>query len=178
MSPIPTPRFQQIYDCLFTLPKVKLPTFEGTNARAWVSKTEPYFLVHHTPTDQKLKLSQICMDGSALRTTLVYQGECCPWWRVFCRIKSTGIVSLPISSNVWLSDCRSLISLFTLANSRRGFHQFASTLAGDKRVPNSFSHYLSFSMIFLLPNTPIPVIHTNSYFYLKKALRNNVFDTK
>ncbi|KAL4588274.1 hypothetical protein LXL04_001157 [Taraxacum kok-saghyz] len=30
------------------------------------SKAELYFQVHKTPTDQKLKLSQMCMDGSAL----------------------------------------------------------------------------------------------------------------
>ncbi|KAL4578161.1 hypothetical protein LXL04_014280 [Taraxacum kok-saghyz] len=64
--PIPKPKQPPSDDSLFSLPKVKLPTFEGTDARAWVSKAELYFQVHKTPTDQKLKLSQMCMDGSAL----------------------------------------------------------------------------------------------------------------
>ena len=61
-----SPRFQKTDECLFSLPKVKLPTFEGTDARAWVNKAELYFQVHKTPTDQKLNLSQMCMDDSAL----------------------------------------------------------------------------------------------------------------
>ncbi|KAJ9548687.1 hypothetical protein OSB04_021230, partial [Centaurea solstitialis] len=51
---------------LFSMPKVKLPLFEGIDPRGWIIKAELYFQVHQTPPPQKLKLTQMCMDGSAL----------------------------------------------------------------------------------------------------------------
>lgn len=57
---------QKIDESLFSLPKVKLPTCNGIDARGWVSKDELYFQVHKTPTNQKLGLSQMCMDESVL----------------------------------------------------------------------------------------------------------------
>lgn len=50
---------------LFSMPKVKLPLFEGVDPRGWITKAELYFQVHQTPS-QKLKFTQMCMDGSAL----------------------------------------------------------------------------------------------------------------
>ncbi|KAL4562417.1 hypothetical protein LXL04_034620 [Taraxacum kok-saghyz] len=68
-------------DSLFSLPKVKLPPFDGTDARGWISKAELYFQVHKTPPDQKLSLSQMCMEGSALHwyTNLLIRHPATSW---------------------------------------------------------------------------------------------------
>lgn len=51
---------------LFSLPKVKLPLFEGTDPRGWITKAELYFEVNRTPVTTKMYLAQMCMDGIAL----------------------------------------------------------------------------------------------------------------
>ncbi|KAL4558063.1 hypothetical protein LXL04_036259 [Taraxacum kok-saghyz] len=51
---------------LFSLPKVKLPQFEGTDPRGWLTKAELYFMVNQIPATQKLHLAQMCLDGVAL----------------------------------------------------------------------------------------------------------------
>ncbi|GJV82367.1 retrotransposon gag protein [Tanacetum coccineum] len=58
--------FSESRESLFSLPKVKLPIFEGIDPRGWITKAELYYQVHKTPLDQKLNLVQMCMDGPAL----------------------------------------------------------------------------------------------------------------
>ncbi|KAL4565386.1 hypothetical protein LXL04_029478 [Taraxacum kok-saghyz] len=65
-DPPPPPPPPPDDETLFSLPKVKLPLFEGSDTRGWITKAELYFKVHNTPSSQKLYLSQMCMDGSAL----------------------------------------------------------------------------------------------------------------
>nr|GEU76829.1 retrotransposon-related protein [Tanacetum cinerariifolium] len=58
--------FSKSRESLFSLPKVKLPIFEGIDPRGWITKAELYYQVHKTPLDQKLNLVEMCMDGPAL----------------------------------------------------------------------------------------------------------------
>lgn len=60
------PPIPLVDETLFSLPKVKLPFFDGSDTRGWVTKAELYFKVHHTPLSQQLYLAQMCMDGQAL----------------------------------------------------------------------------------------------------------------
>ncbi|KAL4587886.1 hypothetical protein LXL04_000762 [Taraxacum kok-saghyz] len=64
--PPPPPPPPPVDETLFSLPKVKLPLFDGSDTRGWVTKADLYFKVHNTPPSQMLYLSQMCMDGSAL----------------------------------------------------------------------------------------------------------------
>lgn len=51
---------------LFSMPRVKLPPFDGNDPRGWISKAELYYKVHQTPQSHKMKLALMCMDGVAL----------------------------------------------------------------------------------------------------------------
>lgn len=68
----PGPKFKPIirdnhFDTtLFSLPKVKLPPFEGIDPRGWLTKAELYFQVNQIPVTHKLRLAQTCMEGIAL----------------------------------------------------------------------------------------------------------------
>ncbi|GJX95417.1 retrotransposon-related protein, partial [Tanacetum coccineum] len=57
--------FSESRESLFSLPKVKLPIFEGI-VQEGVHLAVLYYQVHKTPLDQKLNLVQMCMDGPAL----------------------------------------------------------------------------------------------------------------
>lgn len=71
-------------DSLFSLPKVKLPVFDGTDPRGWITKAELYFSIHQTTEPNKLKLSQMCMEGTTLNwfTTLFFK-HCQTTWNDF-----------------------------------------------------------------------------------------------
>lgn len=43
------------------LPKMDLPSFDGTYVQEWLARAEEYFLVHETPVAKKLKLIMIVM---------------------------------------------------------------------------------------------------------------------
>ncbi|KAL4588404.1 hypothetical protein LXL04_001290 [Taraxacum kok-saghyz] len=66
---------------LFSLPKVKLPQFDGTDPRGWITKAELYFQVNKIPLTQKLHLAQMCMDGIALNwyTNLLIKHPSTTW---------------------------------------------------------------------------------------------------
>ncbi|KAL4557540.1 hypothetical protein LXL04_035721 [Taraxacum kok-saghyz] len=76
-NPIPPPSS----DSLFSLPKVKIPVFDGADPRGWITKAELYFTVHKTLDSNKLKLSQMCMEGTALNwfTTLLFKHPLSTW---------------------------------------------------------------------------------------------------
>ncbi|KAL4589487.1 hypothetical protein LXL04_002394 [Taraxacum kok-saghyz] len=60
----PAPRSPPYDDTLFSLPKVKLPVFDGADPRGWITKAELYFSVHQTLDSNKLRLTQMCIEGS------------------------------------------------------------------------------------------------------------------
>lgn len=63
----PSPIREHHFDTsLFSLPKVKLPPFDGVDPRGWITKAELFFHVNNIPVTQKLRLAQMCMDGVTL----------------------------------------------------------------------------------------------------------------
>ncbi|XP_073057376.1 uncharacterized protein [Primulina eburnea] len=48
------------------LKKIELPMFEGEDPLGWLGKMEQYFEVHESPTECRLKLAYICMQGTTV----------------------------------------------------------------------------------------------------------------
>lgn len=46
--------------------KMELPGFDGSDARAWLSRVEHYFFVHKVATTKKVELAVIVLSGSAM----------------------------------------------------------------------------------------------------------------
>ncbi|KAL9298291.1 hypothetical protein ACSQ67_024187 [Phaseolus vulgaris] len=46
--------------------KVKLPSFEGEDPMAWITRAEIYFDVRNTPEDMRVKLSRLSMEGPTI----------------------------------------------------------------------------------------------------------------
>ncbi|XP_057806177.1 uncharacterized protein LOC131021105 [Salvia miltiorrhiza] len=48
------------------LQKMEMPSFDGSDARAWLARAEQYFLVHQTPAAKKVEFAVIALSGSSM----------------------------------------------------------------------------------------------------------------
>lgn len=48
------------------MPRMDLPFFDGSDPQAWLAQAEQYFLVHHTPLDERVQLALITMTGRSM----------------------------------------------------------------------------------------------------------------
>ncbi|KAH6822518.1 hypothetical protein C2S53_008995 [Perilla frutescens var. hirtella] len=49
-----------------SLPRLDLPTFDGSDPRAWIARADQYFMVHQTPISDKVSLALVAMGGDVL----------------------------------------------------------------------------------------------------------------
>ncbi|CAJ2668611.1 unnamed protein product [Trifolium pratense] len=61
--------------------KVELPTFDGEDPAGWISRAEIYFRVQDTMPEVKVKLAQLCMEGSTIHffNSLIGEDEDLTW---------------------------------------------------------------------------------------------------
>ncbi|GAU31427.1 hypothetical protein TSUD_221980 [Trifolium subterraneum] len=61
--------------------KVELPTFDGEDPAGWISRAEIYFRVQNTTPEIKVKLAQLCMEGSTIHffNSLIREDEDLSW---------------------------------------------------------------------------------------------------
>ncbi|XP_057791220.1 uncharacterized protein LOC131008354 [Salvia miltiorrhiza] len=93
-----------------TLPpmhKMDLPGFDGSDAHSWLARAEQYFLVHATPTDQRVKIALIAMSSSAM-----------PWIQMLLR---------RCPSLTWSRFTRELLIRFGDGSAINGFEALATT---------------------------------------------------
>lgn len=47
-------------------PRMELPSFKGSEPRAWIARAAQFFLVHRTPMTDRVGLALVAMSGNAL----------------------------------------------------------------------------------------------------------------
>nr|KYP71834.1 Retrotransposable element Tf2 [Cajanus cajan] len=61
--------------------KVELPSFDGSDPGAWISRAETYFEIQETRPELKVRLAKICMEGSTVHWfNLWFDSESEPSW--------------------------------------------------------------------------------------------------
>ncbi|XP_071688236.1 uncharacterized protein [Rutidosis leptorrhynchoides] len=127
-------------DTLFSLPKVKLPLFDGDDPRGWITKAELYFNVHKTPIDQKLLLTQMCMDGVALNwfTNLLIKHPTTTWNEFRLKLLSR------FSGTIYHNPHKALGSLFDEGDIDHYIEEFEvlSALIPDQSEEQAISMFL------------------------------------